>query len=106
MQRLLILLALYRVRKLLDGDMRLRTACDLEPLDRDNLIANRPEGYRIPALPELADAVKEAVGECRAMMVHTTVTFEDELKKSKDEKKPKGEDSDSADDEDSDTEDN
>lgn len=28
-ERLLILLALYKVRKLLDGDLRLRTACDL-----------------------------------------------------------------------------
>ena len=32
-ETLLILLALYRVRKLLDGDLRLRTACDLEPVD-------------------------------------------------------------------------
>ena len=30
-ETLLVLLALYRVRKLLDGDLRLRTACDLEP---------------------------------------------------------------------------
>ena len=42
-EKLLILLALYRVRKLLDGDLRLRTACDLEPLDRENLTATRAE---------------------------------------------------------------
>ena len=47
-QKLLILLALYRVRKLLDGDLRLRTACDLEPVDRDNLVASRPKGFKLP----------------------------------------------------------
>jgi CRISPR-associated protein Csb1 len=104
-QKLLILLALYRVRKLLDGDLRLRTACDLEPLDRDNLIATRPAGFKLPSLGDLESAVKAAIAECKVLMVHTTVTFEDELKKAKDEKKPKGEDADnSGDDEDNDTE--
>lgn len=93
-QNLLILLALYRVRKLLDGDLRLRTACDLEPMDRDNLVASRPEGFKVPSLPDLEAAVKSAIevckdGEGKPLMVHTTVMFEDELKKAKDEKKEK-----------------
>lgn len=83
-QKLLIALALYRVRKLLDGDLRLRAACDLEPIDRDNLVAARPEGYKLPSLPDLEAAVKSAIESCKSMMVHTTVTFEDELKKGKD----------------------
>jgi CRISPR-associated protein Csb1 len=83
-QRLLVLLALYRIRKLLDGDLRLRTACDLEPVDRENMIASRPEGFKLPSLPDLEGAVKEAIEACREMMIHTTVTFEDELKKAKD----------------------
>ena len=104
-QKLLILLALYRVRKLLDGDLRLRTACDLEPLDRDNLVAARPAGFKLPSLGDLESAVKTAIDECKGLMVQTTVTFEDELKKAKDEKKPKGEDADnSGDDEDNDNE--
>lgn len=104
-QKLLILLALYRVRKLLDGDLRLRTACDLEPLDRDNLVATRPASFKLPGLTDLESAVKAAIAECKGLMVHTTVTFEDELKKAKDEKKPKGDDADdSGDDEDNDTE--
>jgi CRISPR-associated protein Csb1 len=82
-QRLLILLALYRVRKLLDGDLRLRTACDLEPIDRDALVASRPNGFTLPALADLEAAVTSAVAGCAEMMVHTTVTFEDELKKGK-----------------------
>ena len=91
-QKLLILLALYRVRKLLDGDLRLRTACDLEPVDRDNLIASRPNGFKLPSLTDLEAAVKSAITDCKVMMVRTTVTFEDELKKAKDEKKKKGDD--------------
>jgi len=86
-QKLLILLALYRVRKLLDGDLRLRTACDLEPVDRDNLVASRPADFKLPALIDLEAAVKSAIGDCKGMMAHTTVAFEDKLKKAKDEKK-------------------
>ncbi len=104
-ERLLILLALYRVRKLLDGDLRLRTACDLEPVDRDNLVATRPAGFALPSLSILESAVKEAIAKCQELMVHTTVTFEDELKKAKNEKEPKAEDADSTgEDEDNDTE--
>jgi CRISPR-associated protein Csb1 len=104
-ERLLILLALYRVRKLLDGDLRLRTACDLEPLDRANLVATRPTDFKLPSLTDLESAVKVAIAECKDQMVHTPVTFEDELKKAKDEKKPKGVDADnSGDDEDNDIE--
>lgn len=104
-QKLLILLALYRVRKLLDGDLRLRTACDLEPLDRDNLVATRPDGFKLPSLGDLESAVKSAIAECKGLMVHTTVTFEDELKKAKDEKKPTGDDADnSGEDEDNESE--
>lgn len=104
-QKLLILLALYRVRKLLDGDLRLRTACDLEPVDRDNLAASRPACFKLPSLTDLEPAVQAAIAECKDLMVNTTVTFEDELKKAKDEKKPKADDADdSGDDEDNDTE--
>jgi CRISPR-associated protein Csb1 len=104
-QKLLILLALYRIRKLLDGDLRLRTACDLEPIDRDNLVAVRPTGFKLPLLDDLETDVKTAISECKDLMVNTVVTFEDELKKAKDEKKSKSDDADdSGDDEDNDTE--
>jgi len=83
LQSLLILLALYRVRKLLDGDLRLRTACDLEPIDRSNVTAVRPEGFKLPPLKELEAAVKVAIAECKGSMLHTDVTFEDELRKGK-----------------------
>lgn len=83
-ERMLILLALYRVRKLLDGDLRLRTACDLEPADGADLVAFRPEGFQLPSLTDLEKAVQVAIADCRELMVQTTVAFEDELKKAKD----------------------
>lgn len=82
-EKLLTLLALHRVRKLLDGDLRLRTACDLEPEGRNNLVASRPNGFKLFSLTDLEEAVKSAVNACKEKMVHTTVTFEDELKKGK-----------------------
>jgi CRISPR-associated protein Csb1 len=82
-EELLILLALYRVRKMLDGDLRLRTACDLEPVDRENSVASRPKQFKLPSLPDLEAAVKSAIAGCKESMTHTSVTFEDELKKGK-----------------------
>jgi CRISPR-associated protein Csb1 len=82
-QELLILLALYRVRKLLDGDLRLRTACDLEPVDRDSLAASRPKDFKLPSFSDLKAAVKTAIDGCKEMMIQTTKTYEDELKKGK-----------------------
>jgi CRISPR-associated protein Csb1 len=82
-QQLLILLSLYRLRKLLDGDLRLRTACDLEPENRDKLEASRPKGFGLPSLTDLETAAMSSINDCREMMLHTTVTFDDELKKAK-----------------------
>lgn len=83
-ETLLILLSLHRLRKLLDGDMRLRTACDLEPIDRSKIVASRPEGFLLPSLKELEDELSAAIKKCQPHMEHTTITFEDDLKKGKD----------------------
>lgn len=85
-ETLLVLLALHRVRRLLDGDLRLRTACDLEPIDRDHIVATRPTGFTLPPLTELEEALKGSIEACAGSMTHSTATFEDELKKGKDEK--------------------
>ena len=85
--KLLIILSLHRIRRLLDGDLRLRTACDLEPIDFENILASRPLGFRLPTLADLENAVVSAIADCRELMTHTTVTFEDEMKKGKDKEK-------------------
>jgi CRISPR-associated protein Csb1 len=90
---MLILLALYRIRKLLDGDLRLRTACDLE-VDNEAEIRARPDGFQLPSLSDLEAAVSAAIQSCAAEMEHTTVTFEDDLKHGKEEEAGSEEDSD------------
>jgi CRISPR-associated protein Csb1 len=86
-ERLLVVLALHRVRRLLDGDLRLRTACDFEVVDSNAIVATRPAGFRLPDLADLEKALPGAIGECKELMVHTTVSFDGELKKGKDDKK-------------------
>jgi CRISPR-associated protein Csb1 len=86
-ERLLILLALYKLRALLDGNMRLRTACDLCVVT-DNVAANLPDGYKLPTLTELLADLKAAIDKCSSKMTVTTVTFNDALKKAKGEEKP------------------
>lgn len=85
-ERLLILLALYKLRAMLDGNLRLRTACDLR-VDTDTITANVPDGYKLPSLTELAADLKPAIEKCRAKMTVTAVAFNDALKKGKEEDK-------------------
>lgn len=82
--RMLALMALYKLRKLIDADLRLRTACDLAPVSRE-LTATAPRDFVLPDAAALATALRGSIAECRELMVHTTVTFEDVLKKGKEE---------------------
>lgn len=74
-ERLLIALALLKIRLLLDEGLRLRTACDL---DCRGITVTRPAGWTLPeradleaALPGLIDAVaaEERFAEPRATLV-------------------------------------
>ncbi len=95
-ERLLILLALYKLRALLDGNLRLRTACDLR-VDTDAITANVPAGYKLPPLTELAAELKPVIEKCRDKMTVTNVIFNDVLKKNKGENKPADGDTDNGD---------
>lgn len=82
-EKMLVLLALYKLRAFLDGDLRLRTACSLA-LKAGDTVASEPAGFRLPTLPELAAGLKAAIAACRDQMVVTTVVFNEPLKKGKD----------------------
>lgn len=82
--RLLIVLALYKVRALLSGALRLRTACDLEPTVSE-ITASRPAGFALPSLEELEAELKSAIGLNKDVLKQTTVNYEDELTKGKGE---------------------
>ena len=74
-ERLLILLALFKIRKFLAEGLRLRTACDL---DADGVAVTRPKGFDLPALadveselPGLIETVgsQDLFGESRVLTV-------------------------------------
>lgn len=54
--------ALWEVRTLLDGGLRLRTACDLEPLDE---IVRFRDGTSLPSAEELAERIGKGKATCR-----------------------------------------
>lgn len=82
-EKLLILLALFKLRVLLDGDLRLRTACNLEVKDA-SIVATKPQGFALPSAADLAEGLAVVIEKVKAQMSITTVTFNDELKKAKD----------------------
>lgn len=55
-------LALWKIRRFLDGGLRLRTACDLEC---KGMRVTRPAGEPLPEAPTLDAAVAEAIRRCR-----------------------------------------
>ena len=83
-ERLLILLSLYKLRALTNEGMRLRTACDLQ-VKNEVINAAMPRQWLLPALDDLEEDLRSAILECKDQMVVTCVTFEDELKKGKPE---------------------
>lgn len=87
---LLVLLALYKVRALLSGSLRFRTACDLEPED-EQISAVRPSGFILPELRELATALKNAIKQNSTAFKETVVQFNDKLAKGKDDESSKQE---------------
>ena len=62
-ERLLIGLALFKITRLLDGRMRLRTACDLELAAAPKVI--RPAGYLLPSATDVAQAMPGLIAACR-----------------------------------------
>lgn len=85
-ERLLLLLALYKLRLLLDGALRLRTACDLE-VTTEAIVASRPAGFALPDASKLRNALLPAIVACQSQMTVTQFAFNDELKKGKGEDK-------------------
>lgn len=71
---LLIALALYKIRAFLETGLRLRTACDLEALGVE---VQRPQGFELPDLEELAQALPGmiAVAKDEVEFEQTTVTY-------------------------------
>lgn len=82
-EQLLVLLALYKLRALIDGDLRLRTACDFA-VASSSVVATKPNGYQLPPLNDLTAMVKESIAVCSDRMNVTEFAYDDQLKKGKD----------------------
>lgn len=62
---LLTVLSLWKIRRFLDSNMRLRSACELEIDEKGNGIqVDRPKGFVLPPADELAKQLSELVKEC------------------------------------------
>jgi CRISPR-associated protein Csb1 len=77
-----VLLGLHRLRKLIDGDMRLRTACDLEPVTRDPK-ATRPDGFVLPTLSDLETDLRASIEKNKSEMVQTQTTYDAKIESAK-----------------------
>lgn len=64
-ERLLIVLALFKIRKFLAEGLRLRTACDLAVVE-GGIRVTRPEGFLLPGLDELAAVLPGLIREVAA----------------------------------------
>lgn len=75
---LLIILAIYKIRKLLKEGLRFRTACDLE-IDGDILV-RRPVGFAFPTLEKVEEVLPDMITRCKPYFAEpavTTVKFEE-----------------------------
>jgi CRISPR-associated protein Csb1 len=70
--RLLVALALFKVRRFLSTGLRLRTACDLEVLG--DVAVTRPEGFTVPDERSLLDECRQLITACQAQKLFAGVT--------------------------------
>jgi CRISPR-associated protein Csb1 len=80
-EQLLVVLALYKIRRLLFAGLRLRTACDLEVEgDGDGLQIKRPGPFALPTLDALESALPDLIKASSsgfAQPARTIVKFEE-----------------------------
>ncbi len=61
-EKLLVALALFKIRKVLNEGLRFRTACDLKA---EMLKVDAPEGFVLPTENELATELPHIIGKCK-----------------------------------------
>lgn len=71
-EKLLIALALFKIQKFLREGLRLRTACDLEPVD--GVLVKRPEGFQLPELDSLKEELPGLIQSCSSHFADPPVT--------------------------------
>lgn len=95
--RLLITLALFKIRKFLRTGLRLRTACDLEPAG-DGLKATRPDGLVLPTEEALLKECNGLISECKGYFADPAVTTVEWKEPSQKKDRNKGKDAEGSED--------
>jgi CRISPR-associated protein Csb1 len=73
--KLLVALSLWKVRRFLDSNMRLRTACELELADGEKSIqVKRPVGFTLNSGVDLTKDVGDLIKKCKPQFAEPTVT--------------------------------
>lgn len=70
-ERLLVTLALFKIRRFLDVGLRLRTACDLEV---EEIRVTRPQGFVVPSTAGLEGALPGVIAACKDLFAKPPVT--------------------------------
>jgi CRISPR-associated protein Csb1 len=68
----LIALALFKIRRLIHGNLRLRTACDLTVVGDIRVTA--PDGWSAPELDELEAALPDMIASCSDCFADPSIT--------------------------------
>lgn len=72
---LLVALSLWKVRKFLDSNMRLRAACELELAEGDDsVVVKRPNSFALPSADDLAGHVGGLIKKCESLFAKPAVT--------------------------------
>jgi CRISPR-associated protein Csb1 len=74
-ERLLTVLALFKIRRLIEGNLRLRTACDLEVATEGAITAKRPKGFALPDVAKLESELRTCIGKIKSQMEVTTIKY-------------------------------
>lgn len=76
--RLLMVLALYKLRALVSANLRLRSACDLASIGA-TVTASSPAGFELPPLVHLETALESAIKEAAELMSAVVAVFADKI---------------------------
>jgi CRISPR-associated protein Csb1 len=81
-RRLLVLLALFKLRALIETGLRLRTSCDLR-VAIDHVTATAPLGFVLPTLAAIERELQPAIAACSAYMTVTEAVYADKIEAKK-----------------------
>ena len=73
-ERLLITLALFKIRRFLSTGLRLRTACDLEPVGGGLRVTRPEDGFSLPSEEDLLAECTRLIGACKPHFADPAIT--------------------------------